>query len=223
MIKAGDALLLVDLQNYYLQPQSDFFRYSEASYPGAMNYISGRWREVVEARVRELLSAFRAAGNPIIFLRLCGREPDRSDLHAFFQESFHEGRRLGYPAVYPLETDAAAGNPESIAPGAGEAIFSKTTFSGFHSGGLVAYLAERKRSGLPIERLVVTGLATSQCVDTTARDASDYGYRVVLIEDALADYSETAHMASLFASQAVCGGDIRSAAEFLNGVPDPKK
>lgn len=216
MIESGDGLLLVDLQNYYLDPESDFFRYSEASYPGAMGYISERWPGTVEPNVQELLRAFRAGGHPVIYLRLCGRDPERADLHPFFQASFVEGRQLGFPAVYPLEKESAAENPESITPQPGEAVFAKTTFSGFHSGGLVAYLAARKSKQSPIERLVVVGLATSQCVETTARDASDFGYRIVLIEDALADYTETAHMASLFASQAVCGGDIRSTTEYLS-------
>ncbi|MCR9145377.1 MAG: cysteine hydrolase [bacterium] len=220
MIENGDALLLVDLQNYYLDPESDFVRYSESSYPGAMQYISERWRTSVEGRVTELLRAFRAAARPVIYLRLCGRDPERLDLHPFFQDSFRDGREHGFPAVYPLQDEAAAQNPPTIAPLEGEAVFNKTGFSGFHSGGLYEYLQANQAEADRIERLVVVGLATSQCVDTTTRDASDRGYRIVLIEDALADYTETAHMAALFASQAVCGGDIRSAAEYLDAVPE---
>ena len=215
MIEPGDALLVVDLQNYYLDPNSDFYRYSEAIYPGAMRYISERWRGSVELSVRRLLAAFRGAGRPVLYLRLCGHDPERRDLHPFFQESFRDGRSRGFPGVYPLENEAAAENPASIAPAPEDTVFPKTTFSGFHSGGLAEYLrALRVENSEPhIDRLIIVGLATSQCVETTARDASDFAYRVVLIEDGLADYTETAPMASLFASQAVCGGDIRSAAE----------
>ncbi len=219
MIEPGDALLVVDLQNYYLEPDSDFYRYSEAIYPGAMRYIAERWSGTVEPGVRRLLTAFRRASRPVIYLRLCGRDPERRDLHPFFQESFRDGRSRGFPGVYPLENEAAAQNPPSIAPAPEDAVFHKTTFSGFHSGGLAEHLRRLRAAEAPgaaIDRLVIVGLATSQCVETTARDASDFAYRVVLIEDGLADYSETAHMASLFASQAVCGGDIRSAAEYLS-------
>ena len=214
MIESGDGLLIVDLQNYYVNPQSDFYRYSESYHPGAMQYITGRYHGSVEPNTRELLAAFRAHNRPVMYLRLCGRDPERADLHPFFQESFRDGRRQGFAAVYPLEDEPAAAVPASIAPRANEPVFSKTTFSGFHSGGLAEHLANLRRAA-QIDRLIFAGLATSQCVETTARDASDFGYRVVLLEDALADYTETAHMASLYASQAVCGGDIRSTVEYL--------
>jgi nicotinamidase-related amidase len=45
-------------------------------------------------------------------------------------------------------------------------------------------------------------------VDTTARDASDRGYKICFAEDALADYNEDYHRAALFASVGVCGGQI---------------
>ena len=213
MIESGDALLLVDLQLYYVDPAGDFFRYSEFRHPGSMHYIAHRWQNIVEPAVRRLLAAFRTAGQPIIYLRLCGEDPERRDLHRFFQESYADARDCGFPGIYPLAGTAAAENPASIAPLAGETIFTKTTFSGFHSGGLHAHLQSSRET---IQRLVIAGLATSQCVETTARDASDLGFGVTLIEDALADYSETAHLASLFACQAVCGGDIRYVREYLS-------
>jgi hypothetical protein len=39
-----------------------------------------------------------------------------------------------------------------------------------------------------------------------------------MIEDCLADYTQTAHLASLYASRAVCGGDIRASDEYLEGT-----
>jgi len=60
----------------------------------------------------------------------------------------------------------------------------------------------------------MTGLATSQCVETTARDASEKGYIVVHVENAQADYSLESHDASLYSSRGVCGGHIVDA-EFL--------
>ena len=63
--------------------------------------------------------------------------------------------------------------------------------------------------------LVFVGLATSQCVDTTARDAADRGYTVIHIEDGQADYNEMFHNASLFASRGVCGGLLYETDEYL--------
>ena len=62
----------------------------------------------------------------------------------------------------------------------------------------------------------MTGLATSQCVETTARDASDRGYGIVHLEDCQADYHEISHRASLIASRSVCGGHVLGAEDFLD-------
>ena len=70
-----------------------------------------------------------------------------------------------------------------------------------------------------IESLVFTGLATSQCVETTARDASDYGYKIIHISDAQADYDENTHIASLYSSAGVCGGKMMSTEDFLLQSP----
>ena len=99
---------------------------------------------------------------------------------------------------------------EEIAPAAEDHIFNKTTFSPFSSTGIMEHL---RTSG--ITRLVFTGLATSQCVETTARDASDMGIEIIHIEDAQADYDESTHMASLYSSRGVCGGNIYSTDEFI--------
>jgi nicotinamidase-related amidase len=48
-----------------------------------------------------------------------------------------------------------------------------------------------------LETLVMTGVATNACVETTARDAADRGYGVALVDDCLADYEEQAHEATL--------------------------
>ena len=101
-----------------------------------------------------------------------------------------------------------------IAPEVGDGVFSKTTFSGFSSGGFADGLRE---SG--VRDLVFTGLATSQCVETTARDASDRGYRVVQVEDAQADYTEAAHRMSLAVSRGVCGGAVVRTADVVARVP----
>jgi len=45
--------------------------------------------------------------------------------------------------------------------------------------------------------LLLTGLITNGCVESTARDARDLGYRVVLVGDACATYSEETHQRTL--------------------------
>ena len=50
---------------------------------------------------------------------------------------------------------------------------------------------------LGLETLVVAGVSTSSCVETTARDAADRGFQVVIVEDATAELDEPSHEATL--------------------------
>lgn len=204
------ALVIVDMQNYYLDPDSDFCRYFESMNPGCMSYIARRCGDIVVPNIVRLIDFFRASERIIIYLRLCGTDPERRDLHRFFRESWLKGRSAGYPAIYPLADDPMADVIDAIKPCRGDMIISKTTFSAFASSDI-----ETRLSKLRVRELVFAGLATSQCVETTARDASDRGFEVVHIEDAQADYDEITHSASLFSSQGVCGGRIMTAGEFL--------
>ncbi|HAE22798.1 MAG TPA: cysteine hydrolase, partial [Spirochaetaceae bacterium] len=109
--------------------------------------------------------------------------------------------------AYPLADDPMAAIVPALAPDAGDEIVRKTGYSGFTDGALDTLLRVRG-----VGTLVMTGLATSQCVDTTARDGSDRGYSIVFAEDCLADYSADFHESALYASQGVCGGNIHTAA-----------
>ncbi|MCX7678655.1 MAG: cysteine hydrolase [Spirochaetes bacterium] len=204
-------LLIVDMQRYYVDETSDFYRYFERMVPGCMSYIATRCRETVIPNISRLLSFYRRFRLTIIFLRLCGIDPDRKDLHRFFRESWARGKQLGYSSVYPLADEPMAQILPEIAPQKGELVIDKTTFSAFTSTKLESILQRKK-----ITTLVFAGLATSQCVETTARDASDRGFEVIHIEDAQADYTHEAHCASLYSSQAVCGGNVFRTESFLS-------
>lgn len=203
-------LIVVDLQRYYLDPDSNFRKYPELRNPRAFDYIGTRCRDIVIPNVQRLLDRFRQEGWPVIFLRLCGLNADRSDLHPIFRAANREAEDAGFPGIYPLADEPMAAILPELAPLPGEIVLDKVTFSGFTSSDLEEVLCEKGS-----EDLVFCGLATSQCVDTTARDASDRGYRIIHVEDAQADYAEMSHQASLFASQGICGGHVYSTGEVL--------
>lgn len=207
-------LVIVDMQRYYIDSRAPFRAWTEFHAPGALAYIEGRVRNTVIPAVVQLKAAFKEQGWPVAYLRLCGRKPDRSDLHRLFRQAHFRAASEGYPDLYPLASDPLADILPEIAPASEDAVFDKTTFSGFASGGLASWL-----EGLKPNMIAFAGLATSQCVDTTARDASDRGYRILHIEDAQADYGEDEHYASLFASRGVCGGLILTSEEFCR---DPR-
>jgi nicotinamidase-related amidase len=65
-----------------------------------------------------------------------------------------------------------------VAPRPGEPVITKTRCSAFFDTPLQE---ELKRRG--IDRLVVAGMQTEYCVDTSCRAAADLGYKVVLVKD----------------------------------------
>lgn len=204
------ALIVVDMQNYYLRSESAFARFQTAVARDALEYLHRRCYEVVVPNIRRLIDVFHIVELPVIFLRLNGRRQDRQDLHHIFRETHLEALEAGFGEIYPLEGEPIADIIDELEPGETDIVLNKTTFSAFTSTPILEVL-----EGEGIDTLVMTGLVTSQCVETTARDASDHGYRIVMIEDAQADYNETLHRMSLISSRGVCGGHVVSTQQFL--------
>ncbi len=101
------------------------------------------------------------------------------------QQLLAAARRFGIAVIHvqhqsPPGTLLAVGNagwqivPE-LAPLPGEPVFAKTHNSAFKQTGLQAYLAQQG-----IDSLIVTGMQTEYCVETTVRVAFEYGYRLYL-------------------------------------------
>ena len=185
MHRKKTALIIVDMQRYYLERESDYQKYFDAINPGCLDYITGRCRDTVIPNISMLVGSFRKKGMPVVYLRLCGNRADRSDLHRFFMDTWKRGVEAGLANVYPLESDPMSMVHDAISPAPDDIVIKKTTYSAFNSSDI-----KRKLNDAGIRVLVFTGLATSQCVETTARDSSDNGFDVIHISDAQADYSE---------------------------------
>jgi nicotinamidase-related amidase len=108
-----------------------------------------------EANMTSLLAAYRAAGLPVFFF-----------LHHDDDPTF----RVGSPHVRLLPY---------LEPRPGEPTLTKTTRNCFTSTDLQARLEH-----LGVRRLVVTGISTEQCCETTTRVAADLGYDVDFVTEA---------------------------------------
>ena len=71
-------------------------------------------------------------------------------------------------------------------------VIDKNRYSVFHGTGLDKSLKSRK-----IEELIITGVMTNCCCETTARDAFVKDYRVFFVSDATATANDELHLASL--------------------------
>src|SRR5699024_5659392 len=92
---------------------------------------------------------------------------------------------------------AAPGSKEAeflpqVAPQGDEIVINKTA-SGVFSSTNLNYILKN----MGISELVVAGVYTNECVETTVRDACDLGYLVTLVEDACTTVTPELHRASI--------------------------
>ena len=99
-----------------------------------------------------------------------------------------------------------------VAPIDGELVINKTSRGAFNSTAI-----ERVLRNLGLETLVIAGVSTSSCVETTARDAADRGFQVAIVEDATAELDEPSHEATL-RQWAVRWGRVWTTDETLSEV-----
>ena len=158
--------------------------------------------------IQRLLAFFRARGLRLVYLTVGSELPDYSDL-------------LPHMRAFAESAGNTRGNHEheilgALAPRAGEAVLNKTTMSAFHSSGF-----ERLVRAWGIEQLVFTGISTNSCVEGTARDAVDRGFRSLLVEDGCGAASQSLHDATC-ANFARLLGRVASSAQVLaelHGAP----
>lgn len=70
--------------------------------------------------------------------------------------------------------------------------FEKNTYDAFYSTNL-----EKELRSLDVQQVVITGVMTHLCCETTARSAFVRGFEVIMVEDALWDKNEWYHFSSL--------------------------
>ncbi|MFE9611412.1 isochorismatase family cysteine hydrolase [Streptomyces sp. NPDC006012] len=126
----------------------------------------------VLARNAELLTEFRRRGLPVVLVNVAGGPAGRNDLGARFPTPTDEWTEL-VPELEATEDDH---------------LVTKHSRSAFTRTGLDAWLRERG-----VTQVVVTGIATSSGVESTARDAHEQGYHVTVAVDAVTDTDGTAH------------------------------
>lgn len=131
--------------------------------------------DIIE-RSASLARAFRLLALPVVLVNVTGRAPGRTEAPS--------------PAI-PADPEWAELVPELQAQPEDKRI-TKQTWGAFHDTGLHAYLHDKG-----ITQVVITGIATSAGVESTARAAHEHGYNVVVVTDATTDRSMDAYQNSL--------------------------
>jgi nicotinamidase-related amidase len=136
----------------------------------------------VVARTAELAEAFRARGLPVILVRV-STSPDGADTVP--------GRIDGGPRpARPRPDGWDEPVPEIRRPG--DIVVTKHNWGAFYGTDLDLQLRRRG-----ITQIVLTGIATSIGVESTARAAHEHGYHVTIAIDAVSDLDEATHHNSI--------------------------
>ena len=164
--KQKSALLVIDMQNHFLEPESPSFICGGAA---------------VMPGVRLLIKSFRRAERPVIYT--CHvHHPDRIDagiMGWWWEGMCVEGSRESevHPFLSPLKR---------------EKIVFKHRYSAFFNTDLDTVLRCCK-----IEDLVICGVMTNMCCESTTRDAYARDYRSFFLADGTGTINEEMHVASL--------------------------
>ncbi len=170
--------------------------------PDSPTYTCGG--PAVMPNIRTLIEAFRAAGRPVIYTKHV-HHPDRIDagIMGWWWEGMCE------------EGSPESEIPEEIAPAPREKVILKHRYSAFYNTDLETILRVQK-----IEDLVITGIMTNMCCESTARDAYYRDYRVFFLADATGSVTEEMHTASLL-NLAFGFAHICTAGEILAAAAEP--
>ena len=169
------ALLVVDVQNDFVSPQGS----------------AGKRGEDVSAALAmmpnliRVIDAGRRVGLTIIYIKTTHGE--WTDTPSWIYRS---SQKSGLSTC--REGTWGAEFYEGISPRASERVVIKHRYSAFINTDLNTVLRARG-----IQSVLVCGVATNVCVETTGRDAYMYDYYVTTIDDCSAAYDAKLHMATL--------------------------
>lgn len=173
------ALLLVDLQRGFLHPEG---------------FVAAQGRDVSECAAAAghcyaLARIARDAGMPVIWTRHILR-PDHADAGLLTTELRPRLGQIGALARGTADVEI----PAEAAVQPGDFVLDKPRYSAFFGTSLDMLLAARG-----VRTLMLGGVTTSMCVESTVRDAAQRDIRTFVVREAVADFDTARHAASLAA------------------------
>lgn len=174
---ATTALVVVDIQMDFAAPEGLVGSFGVDLAPV----------ETAIDRIEELIAAARKVNATVAFMRVVTHpETDPQALRTLMI-------RRGNPGGEGIcRADNGGADYYRVAPEPGDIEIEKLMYDSFHGTDLDAQLKARG-----IETLVMTGITTECCVDSTARTAFHNGYNVFVVSDACAAYEPELHVGTL--------------------------
>ncbi|MBW8010290.1 MAG: isochorismatase family protein [Chloroflexi bacterium] len=159
----NSALLVIDMQSYFLAPEA------HAYVPSA---------EAIVPLINELVRAYYEKKLPVIFTQHLNTAQDAGMMGVWWDDLILSENSTS--EIVP-EMDISEG-----------IIVQKTQYDAFYETSLEAILLEKS-----VKQVVVSGVQTHLCCETTARAAFSRGFEVFFLVDGNATYNQDFHMGSL--------------------------
>lgn len=173
------ALVVIDMQNDFIAKEGLIAR-------------EGRDVSQAEAMANELpklLKTARDAGVFVVFVRNVYTTDQNFYLSDVWLEQAARKRQGGYTRIAVCAENSWSGDfYGDVRPLPGEPIVTKHRYSAFYNTDLDTIL---RANG--IRTVVLTGVVTNVCVETTAREAFVRDYYVTVVKDGTAAYSQADH------------------------------
>lgn len=166
--KENSALLIIDMQNAFINPEGSLSK---------MGLDTSRTSIVIDP-IKQLKEEFKAQNRPVIYIQHTHRK-DRTDA-GLIAKVFPPIMDLGHCMEGTWDGEII----EELKPEEDDYIVRKHRFSAFYNTQL-----EEVLHGLGVETLVVVGIATNVCVESTVRDAFYRDYNVFVPREATASYT----------------------------------
>lgn len=148
------------------------------AHPGGRAYLPAT--ESIIPGIAKLIGLWRESGNRIVFTRHSHTgEDDLGMLGKFFSDYIRDGEP---------ESEIISG----LTPRRDEPVFRKNTYDAFYNTELEEYLKESA-----CNQVLITGVLTQLCCETTARSAFVRGFEVYIPADGTASSTEDLHIGSL--------------------------
>ena len=201
------ALVVVDMQ--YFDAHRDWGEGRTAKDLGVADLFEDYFAQIdrITPAIAALLDLFRSKAMEVIHLRVAELTRDSRDVGY---------KQLVRGLVVPSDSKEAEFLP-GLEPTGDEIAISKSS-----SGVFAATNVDRILRNLGIETLVFTGTSTGGCVQSAVYDATDLGYRSIVVTDACADSTTESQAACLeaYAGQAVELVTSAALSQALAQVPD---
>jgi len=173
------ALGVIDMQHYCISPEGHLARTLHMQCPDIYEAYSRRVDDIT-GNIGRLLSVFRERQSHVFYTRHGSLLPEAEDmiLRRRNRERVARVATEGEADHMPLQGTRGHEIIPALAPLPGELILDKNTSSTFHSTSIDLFLRN-----MEVDTLVLTGLASDMCVFTTALDAADRGFHVIIASD----------------------------------------